>query len=128
MLTGAGVAAGAPRIVLYEPRPDDLDVWPDGVDPRDARIELCRVARDAVRSLLADATDAALVARIHGEEPEVILLLQVARMCEPPVPVVVLTTDPERARTMLSEQGVTAEVLRAPATIADLVLRLGARR
>jgi len=95
-----------------------------------APLEALREGRvaDAVRAVLSHAPDAALVARVSGDEPDVLLLLQVARMCEPPVPVVVLTTDPERARALLSDRGVTAEVLRAPASIADLVMRLGARR
>lgn len=118
--------------MLFDPRAGDRDAWPDGVEAPGTRVHVCRAARDALRALLESGGEAALVARYAPEERdsgrEALLLMQVARMHFPPVSVVVLTSDPEGTRAVLSAQGVTAEVLRSPATLADLVLRLGGRR
>lgn len=119
----------SPRIVLFDSRAEDSDAWPGGVESQGTRVQVCRAARDAVRALLEDDREAALVVRCapdeRDSEREALLLMQVARMRVPPASIIVLTADPEGMRAVLSAQGVTAEVLRSPATLADLVVRLG---
>jgi DNA-binding response OmpR family regulator len=55
-----------------------------------------------------------------------LLVMHAARHREPPASIVVLTRDPEAARRILAAQGVMAEVLRTPASMDELLTRLGA--
>jgi DNA-binding NtrC family response regulator len=115
------------RIVLFDPRVDDLDAWPEGVRAGDRRVHVCREASDALRLLLASTDRAVLVARFSSTSPfEGLLLMHAARYRDPPASILVITGDPEAARAVLAAQGVVAEVLRPPATIDELLVRLGA--
>jgi hypothetical protein len=51
--------------------------------------------------------------------------IRAARDRIPPAHVVVLTSDPDSARTRLRSRNLIAEILRGPATAQDLLLRLG---
>lgn len=122
------MGAGPTRIVLFDPRADDFDALPGGSGARDARVAVCFEARDALRILLDGDDRPALVAHFSSNEQtaEALLLMHAARFREPPASIIVLTRDPEGARAILAAQGVTAEVLRAPASIDELLVRLGA--
>jgi DNA-binding NtrC family response regulator len=113
------------RTILYlEDQPDLLKGWSRLLTLAGFDVRPCQNLEQALTAIQADDLSAVLCDFQLQNNTSLPLIVR-ARTRQPPLPVVLMTGNPERAERELANVGITVPVLAKPATLASVILLLG---
>jgi hypothetical protein len=112
------------ELIVVDPSSSRRRAWAVHGQAIGVTIKPCGTLAEAI-TVMAESPVAAVVATISATTGDALRVASAARSLAPPAEVVFVTNDPDTLKTALRARGLMAEVLRRPATIAQLVDRLG---
>jgi hypothetical protein len=112
------------EVIVVEPSSARRRSWSQQGKALGVAIRPCETLEEAAAAM-REAPPAAVVATTSASASDAVRFATEARELVPPAELVFVTDDPDALKSALRARGLTAEVLRSPATIPQLVDRLG---